>query len=182
MQSSEGVSQRKLGLLSSYLEPHTSEEDVVKNSKSPTDIRASFARKYKIKQEKPLVTTSTTVRIALDLPTPTISKTQGVSAHRCFRGVSALIMYECLTHPVQSKHNLNQYGVKLPPSAPSGRSNTCRHLPDIKYLQAVTITKPVHICSNRQSWNENTLLGSATAVNKQRNRHRIWKHREEDKH
>lgn len=62
-------------------------------------------------------------------------------------------------------------GSKLSPSASSGRSNTCRHLSDIKYLQAVT--KPVHICSNRQSWSQNTLLGSATAVNKQRNRHRI---------
>lgn len=53
----------------------------MKNLKSPTDIRVSFTRKYKIKQEKPLVTTSTTIRITLDLPAPTINKKKRVYQH-----------------------------------------------------------------------------------------------------
>lgn len=82
MQSSEGAPQRNLSLLSPYLEPHTSEEDDVKNSRSPTDFRASFTRKYKTKQEKP----SVTIRVTPHLPAATISKKKrGVSAHRCFR-------------------------------------------------------------------------------------------------
>lgn len=50
--SSEGFLQRKPGLLCSYLEPHPSDEDNGKVSKSPTEFRASFTRKYKTEQEK----------------------------------------------------------------------------------------------------------------------------------
>lgn len=115
MQSSERASQRNLSLLSSYLEPHISEEDDVKNSRSPTDIRESSTRKYKTKQEKPLVITSTTVRVTLDLPAPTIGKKKrGVSAHRCFREVPALITYECLIQPVQSKQSKTVWGQTAP--------------------------------------------------------------------
>lgn len=58
----------------------------------------------------------------------------GVSAHRCFREVSAINIYGHLTHLIKSKQGLNQYAVKLPHSASSGKSNTCRHLLDIKIL------------------------------------------------
>jgi len=67
---------------------HTSDD--VKIAESLKELRAPFARKYKTEQKSFLVTTSTTVRTALDLPAPTIHKKTGVSAHQCFREVSAI--------------------------------------------------------------------------------------------
>lgn len=57
--------------------PCTAHEDDVEVSKSPTELRASFGRKYKAEQQKSFQVTRTTARIALDPPAPTISKTNG---------------------------------------------------------------------------------------------------------
>lgn len=99
MQSSEGVSLRNFGLLSSYLEPHISEEDDGK-IQSPTDIRASFTRKYKIKQEKPLVTTNATIRITRPASTYNWKNKKGSITTQVLREVPAQIMYEFVIQPV----------------------------------------------------------------------------------